>query len=87
MFFPFTAPLTAILRMSLSALPAWQLIVSLLIMTVSAVVVIWAAARVFRWASLLYGKRATPREIWRVIRGANANQIGTVMTTQEEPSA
>ncbi len=85
--FPFTAPLTAILRMSLGVMPPVQLIASLLIMVVSAVVVILASARVFRWASLMYGKRATPRELWRVIRGANANQIATVMSSTEEQSA
>lgn len=84
---PFTSALTTILRVSLSAVPAWQIIASLLILLASSVVAVWASARVFRWASLLYGKRATPREIWRVIRGANANRMGTVAATHEEQPA
>ncbi len=81
---PFTSALTTILRVSLSAVPAWQIATSLLILFLSSVIVVWAAARVFRWAALLYGKRATPREIWRVIRGSARGQIGTVVATQGE---
>ncbi len=79
--FPFTAPLTAIIRLSLGGLPAVQLAASLLILLVTVVVVIWMSARVFRWSLLLYGKRPTPRELWRVIRGRPVTAIGT--TAQE----
>jgi ABC-2 type transport system permease protein len=65
---PFTAPMTVLLRAGFGVIPAWQLAASLGILLVSALLVIWAAARVFRWALLLYGKRITPRELWRVIR-------------------
>jgi ABC-2 type transport system permease protein len=77
---PFTAPLTALLRLGFSAVPSWQIIASLLILLVTAVVVTWASARVFRWGLLLYGKRVGPRELLRVIR--QAPPAGTVVATQ-----
>jgi ABC-2 type transport system permease protein len=65
---PFTAPMTVLLRAGFGSIPTWQLVASLGILLVSAVVIVWASARVFRWGLLLYGKRITPRELWRVIR-------------------
>ena len=79
---PFTAPLTVILRMSLSTIPAWQFILSLVLLVATTGFLMWASARVFRWAMLMYGKRPTPRELWRVIRGRNQTRFRTV--AQEE---
>ncbi|MEZ4671655.1 MAG: ABC transporter permease [Anaerolineae bacterium] len=67
-FIPVTAPMTVLLRMGFGSVPLWQIILSLVILFASSVFVVWASARVFRWALLLYGKRITVREIWRVIR-------------------
>lgn len=69
-FIPFTAPMTVLLRMGFGSVPFWQIAVSLAILFASSVFVVWASARVFRWALLLYGKRITVRELWRVIRSA-----------------
>jgi ABC-2 type transport system permease protein len=65
---PFTAPMTVLMRMGFGSVPAWQLVASLVILLLSTLLVVWASGRVFRWALLLYGKRPTPRELWRVIR-------------------
>lgn len=67
-FIPFTAPMTVLLRMGFGSVPLWQILVSVAILFASSIFVVWASARVFRWALLLYGKRITLREIWRVIR-------------------
>ncbi|MBZ0299616.1 MAG: ABC transporter permease [Anaerolineae bacterium] len=75
--FPLTAPLTSIIRLSLGALPVWQFVASLLLLGLTAALVIWMSARVFRWSLLLYGKRPTPRELWRVIRGTPMTAVGT----------
>ena len=73
---PFTAPMTVLLRTGFGVVPTWQLLASMGILLVSGVVVVWASARVFRWGLLMYGKRASPRELWRVIR--NSPPAGTV---------
>jgi ABC-2 type transport system permease protein len=67
---PFTAPMTALLRLGLAAVPAWQIIASLIILLFTSAVIVWSSARVFRWGLLLYGKRPTPRELWHVIRSS-----------------
>lgn len=74
---PFTAPLTVILRASLGGLPAWQLAASFAILLLTTLGMAWASARIFRWGLLMYGKRPTPRELWRVVRGANETRMGT----------
>jgi ABC-2 type transport system permease protein len=81
---PFTAPLTVILRISLGGMPALELVASLVIMFITTVFVVWGMSRVFRWSLLLYGKRPTPRQLWRVIRGSAPTKIGTVATSGEQ---
>ncbi len=66
--FPLTAPLTAIIRMGMGALPAWQLALSLLLLLLSLVAAVPLAARLFRWSTLLYGVRPTPGRLWRMMR-------------------
>lgn len=66
--FPFTSPLAIILRMGFGTVPANQLVLSIVILALTALVTTWAAARIFRWGLLLYGKRPSIRELWRVIR-------------------
>ena len=81
--FPFTASITMILRASLGIVPIEQLLASIGILIATTILVTWASAKIFRWATLLYGKKATPRELWRVIRGSV--DIGEVV--QKEASA
>jgi ABC-2 type transport system permease protein len=80
---PFTAPMTVLLRMGLSSVPAWQLAASIIILLLSALLVVWASAKVFRWALLLYGKRITLREIWQVIRQSPHTATVTAQSTGE----
>ena len=69
-FFPLTAPLMAVMKLSIGALPLWQLILSIITMIISIVVAMWLASRVFRTFLLMYGKRPSLKEIWRYIREA-----------------
>jgi ABC-2 type transport system permease protein len=66
--FPLTSPVSMIIRLGFSSVPTWQLIASVVILLLTALVVSWASARIFRWALLLYGKRPGIRELIRVIR-------------------
>jgi ABC-2 type transport system permease protein len=65
---PLTAPISMLMRMGFTAVPVWQIALSLSILFVTMLVVVWVSARIFRWGLLLYGKRLTPRELWRAIR-------------------
>ena len=66
--FPFTAPITAVMRLSAGTLPTWELLLSIAILIASILGAIWLAARVFRTFLLMYGKRPSFAEIWRYIR-------------------
>jgi ABC-2 type transport system permease protein len=72
---PLTAPITVILRMGFSVIPAWQLALSIAILLATTLLVVWASARVFRWSLLMYGKRPGLREILRAVR--RAPRMGT----------
>jgi ABC-2 type transport system permease protein len=65
---PLTAPISMLMRMGFTAVPVWQIALSLGILFVTMLIVVWLSARIFRWGLLLYGKRLTPREMWRAIR-------------------
>jgi ABC-2 type transport system permease protein len=62
--FPFTAPLTMLMRDSLTILPAWQVASSAAILILSAIGSVWLAGRAFRLGMLRYGKRLTWRELF-----------------------
>ncbi|MGD2163562.1 MAG: ABC transporter permease [Anaerolineales bacterium] len=66
--FPLTAPTFGLMRMTLTSVPVWQLGAAFGILVLCLLVGIWAVARVFRTAMLLYGQRLTATEIWDAVR-------------------
>jgi len=64
-FIPFTAPITAMFRMSAGEPPTLELAISLVVLAVSAWLAQKGAARLFRVSLLLYGQRPSPRQIAR----------------------
>jgi ABC-2 type transport system permease protein len=67
-FFPLTAALGLIMRMGLTTLPAWQIVLSVAIQVATTIGIMWLAAKVFRLGMLMYGKPLTPRALWRALR-------------------
>jgi len=61
---PFTAPVTAIVRLASGELPAWQLALSVLAMLAGVAFSLWLAGRLFRATTLLGGTRPTPGAVW-----------------------
>jgi ABC-2 type transport system permease protein len=66
--FPITAPVTTMLRLGVSGIPAWQLAVSIVVLGLSIVGVLFVAIRVFRTYLLMYGKRPSWGEIIQNLR-------------------
>jgi ABC-2 type transport system permease protein len=64
---PFFAPLLMFLRISAVTPPAWQIALSVLSMLLGIAGAVWAGARIYRVGILMYGKRATFREMARWI--------------------
>ena len=55
--FPFSAPVSMLIRMTSTAVPTWQILLSLALLTAGAAAVIWLMARLFRAQTLLSGER------------------------------
>ncbi len=69
-FIPVTAPITAMMRLSRDVLSVWEIVLSLTILALSAMLAMWIAAKVFRVFLLMYGKTPSLREIARYVREA-----------------
>jgi ABC-2 type transport system permease protein len=63
-FFPLTAPMTISMRIGLSTIPTWQIVVSVIILVLSAAGAVWLAGRAFRLGMLRYGQRLRWKEIF-----------------------
>jgi len=70
--FPTTSFITLTLRWGMTSIPAWEIIASWVLLAASSVLMIWAAARVFRAGMLRYGQRLEFKEMLRVIRARAA---------------
>jgi len=60
--------LTGLLRFGADALPWWEFAVSLLVLTISAGLVIWTCARIFRVALLVSGTTPSLTQLWQWLR-------------------
>jgi ABC-type Na+ efflux pump permease subunit len=68
-FFPFSAPLIAVLRLTLSPpAPQWQIFVAAASVALTAWFMMWLGAKVFRTAILMTGKPPKLTEMWRMVR-------------------
>lgn len=66
--FPTTSFLTITLRWGMTTIPAWEMIVSWLLLVVSAIAMVWAAARIFRVGMLRYGQRLDFKGMLQAVR-------------------
>lgn len=66
-FWPTTSLMTIIMRWGLTVVPFWQVLLSWLINSVTAVVIIWIASRLFRLGMLRYGQRLLFKSIFIAI--------------------
>ena len=66
--FPFTAPITVMLRLGLTDIPVWQLAASIGLMILAILGMLWLAAKIFRIFLLMYGKTPKVSEVIRYLR-------------------
>lgn len=66
--FPTTSFLTIALRWSMTTIPLWEMIVGWVLVTASAVFMVWTAARIFRLGMLQYGQRLDFKSMLRAVR-------------------
>jgi len=67
--FPITAPLAMVMRVVASAVPAWQIMLSMVLLALADIGMIWLAGRLFRVNTLLAGQLPKLRDIPRLLRG------------------
>jgi ABC-2 type transport system permease protein len=68
--FPLTSPMAVMMRLPAGTIPAWELALSLVILAGSVVLAIWLASRIFRVFLLMYGKKISPRDIFKYLKNA-----------------
>lgn len=66
---PVTAPLSMIMRVSITQVPLWQILLSLTLLALLDIAMIWLAGRLFRVQTLLAGQTPKLRDIPRLVRG------------------
>lgn len=64
---PFTSPVAMIARIPFGV-PAWQIALSIFLLVVSTLLMIYIAAKIYRVGILMYGNKASVKEIWKWIR-------------------
>lgn len=67
--FPVTSPLAMVMRISITTVPAWQILLSLALLVAMDAVMIWLAGRMFRVNTLLAGQTPKLRDIPKLLRG------------------
>jgi ABC-2 type transport system permease protein len=67
--FPVTAPLSMVMRLTISTVPAWQVIVSIVLLVLTNIGMMWLAGRLFRVNTLLAGQTPKLRDIPKLLRG------------------
>ena len=68
--FPFSSPVLMVVRMSVSVVPVWEVVLSLALLTAAFVGAVWVASRIYRVGILMVGKKATLSDLWRWARTA-----------------
>lgn len=67
--FPLTAPVTMMLRLTITTVPAWQLLLSVVILLLTAIFILRTVASMFRAQTMLSGHPLSLRNIYRMILG------------------
>src|SRR5476649_2811130 len=60
---PFTAPVAMMVRIPFGGVAPWQLVLSMSLMVVGFLFTTWVAARIYRVGILMYGKKASYKEL------------------------
>lgn len=79
---PLTAPTAMVMRMTFITVPPEQMLLSIALLIVMNVFILWGAARVFRFALLMYGKKLRLRDVVGLLRRRGA--AGAMVTRAGE---
>ena len=70
-FIPFTSPIVMMVRVAMGNAPAWQMLVSMLLLVGTFIFTTWLAGRIYRTGILMYGKKVSWKEMgkWLFYKG------------------
>lgn len=68
---PFTSPVIMIARIPFGGVPAWQIILSMILLIATIIGMIWVTSKIYRTGILMYGKKVSWKELWRWLRYNN----------------
>jgi len=68
-FFPFTAPIAMMTRLSAASVPVWQPVLAAALLAATVVFVVRAVARMFRAQTLLSGQAFSAKRFWGALLG------------------
>jgi ABC-2 type transport system permease protein len=68
---PFTSPIVMMVRVAMGSAPAWQLLLSMVLLIGAFVFTTWLAGRIYRTGILMYGKKVSWKELgkWLFYKG------------------
>jgi len=64
---PFTSPVAMIARIPFGV-PGWQIALSIFLLVISTLLMIYIAGKIYRVGILMYGNKASAKELWKWIR-------------------
>lgn len=64
---PFTSPVAMIARIPFGV-PAWQIVLSISLLVIFTLAMVFVASKIYRVGILMYGNKATFKELWKWIR-------------------
>ncbi len=67
-YFPLTSPITMIMRLSLTEVPLYEIVISILVLAASTYIIIELSVRIFRASLLMSGKKPTISELIQYVR-------------------
>lgn len=64
---PFTSPIVMLSRIPFGV-PAWQIVVSILLLVLTFMLCAWASAKIYKAGILMFGKKSTWKDLWKWLR-------------------
>lgn len=67
-YIPFVSPFTMLLRIGLTNIATWEILLSLAILLVTIYICVIVSAKIYRAGVLMYGKRPSMKELFKAVR-------------------
>jgi len=66
--FPLSSPIVMMVRLPFGGVENWEILLSATVLLLSFLLTTWISSRIYRIGILMYGKKASFRELYRWIR-------------------